>query len=1308
MRIDADFPRMLSTKYIIDLASSEKCVYLYAAQAQNDFRLRVLVHVSLYTQIKFRFYISLRMDNEERPKRKPNPRERANFLSVLMFLYVLPVFYKACKKGLKEDDLYEPLEEHKSQKLGEKLENVWKQQHRKHKKSALHRALFRMFGLEFMLVGIIKLIHEMTLVLLLPYSIRKLVSYFTVGQTHTSLTEAYLYAGLVVASTLTECFLGHPSMMALMHISMKLRVSCSAMIYRKTLKLSQRALGQTTVGQLVNLLSNDVSKFDQGFVLAHYIWVGPIQTIVGTYMIYREIGIATFGGIAFLLFFIPMQIYLGKRTSVLRLKTALRTDERVRLMNEIISGIQVIKMYTWEKPFAKLISASRRLEIRAIRAHSYLLGIMFSFETFITRTSIFINLLTFIYLGNDITAEKVFAVTAIYNVMRPIITMIFTISISSIAEVNISVNRINKFLSYEELRVPDENVKDCFPINGSIINCITGDKSEKREVKDPCVYLEKLNAKWLDESKENTLRDVCMDIKEPWLFNGSVRQNILFGDDLYEDRYANVLKVCALESDLTILPHGDKTMVGEKGKSLSGGQKARVNLARCVYKEADIYLLDDPLSAVDPKVGKQLFEECVKGYLKGKIRILITHQLQYLKSADHIIILKDGEVQKQGTYTDLQTSGLDFAKLLEEFHSPDDEENERKIKLRQMSESEDIEDDWEEPEKDKEFMETGKVKTKIYTAYLRFGGSWFTILAVVLLFILCQISGNGVDYFVSFWVNIEQDISNNSTTAPALSRENIIYTYAGLIILLIIFSIWHCLYYFLFLMRASIKIHDVIFSNVTDAVMRFFNKNPSGRILNRFSKDLGIIDEYIPLVLFDVIEVGLLLFGAIALSIAVDKWLALPALALLFVFYFMRVVFLKTSRSVKRIEGIYRSPIFGQITASMNGLTTIRAFGAQKILTKEFDTYQDLHSSAWYLFLASTRCFGFWLEIVCVIFISSVLFSLLSLNRVSYGGDLGLLITQYIGLIGVLQWGMRQWTELENQMTSVERILEYTKLESEPVRDQSKVPKNPKWPEHGRIVFKNLCLRYNANEENVLKNLNFTIEAGEKIGIVGRTGAGKSSIITALFQLYEVEGSIIIDGIDTTEIPLDYLRSRISIIPQEPVLFSGTMRKNLDPFDEYSDDVLWNSLEQVELKEAISELPAGLSSSVSEGGANFSVGQRQLVCLARAIIRNTKILVLDEATANVDPHTDVLIQRTIRKKFEDCTVLTIAHRLHTVMDSHKILVMSAGHMVEFAHPHELLQNDLGYFTHMVETSGNITAKNLRRLAEKSYNEIKSK
>lgn len=324
--------------------------------------------------------------------------------------------------------------------------------------------------------------------------------------------------------------------------------------------------------------------------------------------------------------------------------------------------------------------------------------------------------------------------------------------------------------------------------------------------------------------------------------------------------------------------------------------------------------------------------------------------------------------------------------------------------------------------------------------------------------------------------------------------------------------------------------------------------------------------------------------------------------------------------------------------------------------------------------------------------------SLTCLFKDFYGGDIGLVITQYIGLTGAMQWGMRQWSELENQMVSMERLLEYNQIETEPKReDNTKKPEN--WPDRGQIEFRDLSLSYNPSSDSpVLKNLRFTIHSNEKVGIVGRTGAGKSSMITALFHLYPIQGTILIDGIDTTELPLEEVRSKISIIPQEPVLFSGTMRKNLDPFEEYSDETIWKALDQVELKTVVSELPAGLHSNVSEGGLNFSVGQRQLVCLARALIRNNKILVMDEATANVDPHTDSLIQNTIRDKFAHCTVLTIAHRLHTVMDSDKMLVMDAGRVVEFGHPYDLLKKKEGILYNLVETTGKTTSANFLNIA----------
>lgn len=411
-----------------------------------------------------------------------------------------------------------------------------------------------------------------------------------------------------------------------------------------------------------------------------------------------------------------------------------------------------------------------------------------------------------------------------------------------------------------------------------------------------------------------------------------------------------------------------------------------------------------------------------------------------------------------------------------------------------------------------------------------------------------------------------------------------------------------------------------------------------------------------------------------------------------------------------------RSPVYNKMTTSMNGLSTIRAFAGEQIAIKEFDRFQDLHSSAWYSFINATRAFGFWLDLLCVFFLGIVTIcmlafeqgkllvyqlhimrmvnNLLNFNLVEEGASLGLIITQYMGLLGALQWGMRQWSEMENLMTSVERVLEYTQLDKEPLRDNKMIlPTN--WPDEGKLEFKNVSMRYTLTDDPVLKNISFVVHCGEKVGIVGRTGAGKSSIINSLFQLYDLEGAIFIDNVNITELSLAMVRSKISIIPQDATLFRGTMRKNLDPFDEYNDDELWSALEQVELKASIAEMPQGLHTNIAEEGSNYSVGQRQLICLARAIIRRNQILVLDEVTANVDQQTDALIQETIRRHFANCTVLTIAHRLNSIIDSDKILVMDAGEDIEFDTVPNLLQKVNGIFKGMVESSGMDIAKILK-------------
>nr|CAD7444730.1 unnamed protein product [Timema bartmani] len=571
----------------------------------------------------------------------------------------------------------------------------------------------------------------------------------------------------------------------------------------------------------------------------------------------------------------------------------------------------------------------------------------------------------------------------------------------------------------------------------------------------------------------------------------------------------------------------------------------------------------------------------------------------------------------------------------------------------------------------------------------------------------------------------------HSATHSLLTRDTCSEIYAGLTLVTLAVILTRSFVFFSVCMRASTKLHNAMFSGVIRSVMSFFTVNPSGQILNRFSKDMGQIDEQLPLILLDCLQIGFNLVGVIVLVVIVNYWILLPTLIMFVTFYLLRRIYVSTSRNVQRLEGITRSPVFSHLNASLQGLTTIRAFEAQEILKQEFDTHQDLHSSAFYLSMVSGRAFGMWMDIVCLLFLACVTLSFLVLETVHpteirtsisqssaielnttsalanyateadvYDGDVGLAITQSIGLVGILQWGICQSAELENQMTSVERVLEFSNLPSEPPL-QSEPGKSPPedWPSQGSITFNKVYLSYNAMETAVLKNLNFNILPSEKVGIVGRTGAGKSSLISALFRTADIEGHILIDGVNICDIGLHDLRGHISIIPQEPVLFSGTLKQNLDPFDEFSEDVLRKTLDEVELKE-IHQGPSSIHAPVSEGGSNFSVGQRQLVCLARALLRKNKILVLDEATANVDPQTDELIQNTLRRKFSDCTVLTIAHRLSSIMHSDRIIVMDAGTLAEFDHPYVLLRNVDGVFHSMVQNMGKQMADEMYSQAEK--------
>nr|XP_023018987.1 probable multidrug resistance-associated protein lethal(2)03659 [Leptinotarsa decemlineata] len=1209
--------------------------------------------------------------------KKSHPMYQGSFLSRLFFWWLPSFLWKGLKKEIEEDDIYETEKSQESALLGGKLEIAWKEELNKENPS-LAKALFRVFGGELAIFAVYHIFAECVKITQ-PIVIYHMLSLLQDKNPDEDNGKIITYAAFVALVAFLRAASSHNYQMSIVFLGMKVRIAVCSLIYKKSLRLSKSALAETTIGQMVNLLTNDVGRFDTVAQFFHYLWFTPFLLLVVGYFLFIYVGPSGIVGIAYLVGLFRYKVmYLAKLVSKYRLRTATRTDERVRLMNEIVSGIQVIKMYTWEKQFSKLTEIIRRQEIHQIKLSSIVGVLKRTYSMISVRIAIFISILTYVLTGNTLTAKYTYTVLVFYGVLRLSMLAYFTEGLSFCAEAKVSVKRIQQFLLYEELMETDVTG------NTSFSNGTKPLANFKKEEIGICI--ENMSAKWVKKLPENILQGVNFHVasnqlvaivgpvgggkttllnvilkeltptegsvevkgtisyasQESWVFGANVRQNILFGQDYDPKKYDEVIRVCALRSDFARFTHGDRTLVGERGVTLSGGQKARINLARAVYKEADIYLLDDPLSAVDARVGKQLFEECISGYLKTKCVILVTHQLQYLKNANCIYLLKDGQVHSSGTFDELKNSDCDFTKLLEELEEVKKKEE---VPTETIVEKEDDVDD----EKSliihqKEKKASGKVTWHVYESYLRAGGGWCKIFVLLLGYMLSQLFDSVTDYFLSIWVNLEQmksmqrndtfisasypvDSLSNSTTQhvatntdsfrsgywlkPILTPDNTLIIYTFLILATIAVTVLIRIVFYRSCLNASIRLHDRMFSKIVHSTMRFFNSNPSGRILNRFSKDIGIIDEGIPVTFGETISIGFSVIATCSMVAILNPWMMIPSFIIFLVFYFMRRAFLVSSRNIKRIEAITRSPVYTHLAATLQGLTTIRAFGAEKILSIEFDRFQDSYTSAYVMFTSATRGFGFWMDFHCSIYILLVMVSILFIENDSYVGNVGLSITQAISLTGIFQYFLRQWSEFENQMTSVERIQEYADI----IPEQDIITKSPpkSWPDRGRIDFVNVCMKYSKNTP-----------------------------------------------------------------------------------------ILWDALEQVELKSVVNELPEGLDSKVSEGGSNFSVGQRQLICLARAIVRKNKILVLDEATANVDPQTDALVQNTIRQKFSNCTVLTIAHRLHSIMDSDKVLVMDGGEAVEFDHPFNLLQMNRGVFQELVNQTGASMAQNLYAIAEENF------
>ncbi|XP_073318323.1 ATP-binding cassette sub-family C member 4-like [Pagrus major] len=1296
---------------------------------------------------------------EVRKASKTNPAATAGLFSKIFFWWLNPLFRIGYKRRLEEDDLYEVLAEDESERLGQELHRYWDHEvqmaTKELRKPRLSKAIIRCYWKPYAVLGFFTLLEEVIKVIQ-PVILGLLIRYF---ESYDPEDNQALYRSLGYAAALSICSIG----LALLHhlyffhvqrAGMKIRVAMCHMIYKKALCLSSSAMGKTTTGQIVNLLSNDVNKFDEVTIFLHFLWVGPLQAAAVVGLLWVEIGPSCLAGMVVLMFLMPVQTMFGRLFSKFRSKTAALTDSRIRTMNEVVSGIRIIKMYAWEKPFAALVSEVRSKEISKIMKSSYLRGLNMASFFCASKIIVFITFTIYVLLGNPITASRVFVTVSLYTAVRLTVTLFFPSAIEKLFECRVSIRRIQEFLLLNEM----EKNSPALP----------QDEKNPDKNKDASVEIQDLTCYWDKSLDAPSLHNVSLSLnsnqlvavigpvgagkssllssilgelpdekgvlkvkgqltyaaQQPWVFPGTIRSNILFGKELNPQKYERVIKACALKRDMELLPDGDLTLIGDRGATLSGGQKARVNLARAVYQDADIYLLDDPLSAVDAEVGRHLFEQCICGLLRNKPRILVTHQLQYLKAVDQILVLKEGHMVAKGTYTELQQSGVDFTSLLKKEEEEEQQQPPQDIAARnrtlsqnsvlsQASSVHSVKDGDQLPAEPvqtvaEESRAQGTIGVSLYMKYLRAGANILVLLFVVLINILAQVAYIVQDWWLAYWAEEQEKLTANSTViqngqnaTEELNLNFYLGIYGGLTLATIIFGFIRNLLFFHVLVRCAQSLHNRMFNTILKTPVRFFDINPIGRVLNRFSKDIGQLDSNMPWTFVDFTAVFLQILGVVAVSVSVIPWILIPVLPLLLFFIYLRRYFLQTSRDIKRLESTTRSPVFSHLSSSLQGLWTIRAFGAEQRFQKMFDAHQDLHSESWFLFLTTSRWFALRLDGICSIFVTITTFGCLLLRNQLEAGAVGLALSYSVTLMGMFQWGVRQSAEVENMMTSVERVVEYTELESEAPWETHKRPP-PDWPSKGLVTFDRVSFSYSEDGPLVLQSMKAMFRPKEKVGIVGRTGAGKSSLVSALFRLAEPQGKIYIDGVLTSEIGLHDLRQKMSIIPQDPVLFTGTMRKNLDPFNQHTDEELWNALQEVQLKPAVEELPGKLETVLAESGSNFSVGQRQLVCLARAVLRKNRILVIDEATANVDPRTDQLIQKTIRDKFRECTVLTIAHRLNTIIDSDRILVLDAGKIHAYDEPYTLLKDKDGIFYKMVQQTGKQEAAALLEAAKEAY------
>uniref|UniRef100_A0A8C4Z714 ATP-binding cassette, sub-family C (CFTR/MRP), member 10 n=1 Tax=Gadus morhua TaxID=8049 RepID=A0A8C4Z714_GADMO len=1137
----------------------------------------------------------------------------------------------------------------------------------------LHRA----FGWWYYALGVLKLVGNL-LGFAGPLLLGQLVGFMEDPDAPPS-RGALVTLGLF-SSSLLSAFLRNLYGFHVSKVALSARAAVVTAIYGKALRVGRVGLARFSLGEVVNLMSTDTDRVVNFCNSFHELWSLPVQFSIALYLLHLQVGIAFLGGLGVALLLVPLNKLLASRIldnnkHMLRYK-----DSRVKLVTELLFGVRVIKFYTWEPHFAHKISDCRQRELSHLKTIKYLDAVcVYTWAALPVVVSI-LTFLTYVLLGHQLTATKVFTTLALVGMLILPLNC-FPWVLNGVLEAYVSLERIQRFL-----QLPNQDLQCCGVLQGSLVVVVGRVGCGKSSLLAAITgELTRLSGAVHVVGREGGFG---LATQEPWIQHATVRDNILFGRKYDYVFYQAVVEACALSEDLNVLPQGDRTEVGENGVTLSGGQKARLALARAVYMEKDIYLLDDPLAAVDAQVAQHLMQKCIMGILRGKTRILCTHRIEFVERADLVVLMDNGTIVKTGRHDVYPTENIPTVPL--EPHTvwpvlcwvglPGGAE----VELEEGVSSLEVEEklvmvEEDEDRSGEEHKEAGGLAWAVYRAYWRAVGG--ALAATILLsLLLMQASKNVSDWWLSHWIS---ELRNNASPFSNISSDVKFYltVYASIASANTLFTAARAFLFAYGAIRAATVVHDRLLGRVLQATMGFFDATPTGRVLNRFSSDVSGVDDGLPFVLNILLANVFSLAGTLAVMAWSLPWVLAALLPLALLYHRTQRFYRHSSRELKRLSSVTLSPLYSHFSETLSGLATIRASHASARFEEESKRRLDNNQRCLFLSNAAMQWLDIRLQLVGVALVTGI--STIAVLQHRYGsvdpGLVGLSLSYSLSITGLLSGLIFSFTQTEMQMVSVERTEEYsTCLPTEPQDHNPQVPAS--WPERGQLEFNGAVLCYREGLTNALDGVTLRVHPGEKVGVVGRTGSGKSSLFLAVFRLVELnQGAILLDGLDICTLGLAQLRSRLAIIPQDPFLFSGSVRENLDPCGRHPDQRLLAAVQDCHLEQLVSRM-GGLDAEVGDRGSRLSLGQRQLLCLARALLTEANVLCIDEATASVDQQTDRLLQETIRDKFRDKTVLTIAHRINTIMDSDRVLVMHAGKVVEFDAPAALLQNDQSLFS----------------------------